>query len=121
MTLFFPYFLYFFSVYFHIIYFILFYYFFFLGVDLPTYNLSHTHTYCFYFFFHSLCFKFIHVKILLWFVVLVFVSEEGVKRNLTFKMFLGFFSFDLYTSRSVISKHLSLDAQFFLLGIDYFP
>ena len=31
------------------------------------------------FFFHSMYFKFIYVNILVWFVVLVFVSDKGVK------------------------------------------
>ena len=33
----------------------------------------------FLFFFYSFYFKFIYVNILVWFVVLVFVSDEGVK------------------------------------------
>ena len=32
-----------------------------------------------FFYFYSFYFKFVYVNILVWFVVLIFVSEEGVK------------------------------------------
>ena len=78
-----------------------FFFFFWGGVDLPVCKLLHIyihiyiyiyiyiyihiyiyiyiHIYIYiYYFFHSFYFKFIYVNIRVWFVVLIFVSDEGV-------------------------------------------